>query len=322
MTLLFFTLLLRKRHFICFRLLRLAVSAIGTCCKELLKSAEVVSTSWGARSTSDFCTASEILSFAEVFLPEIANNLMSGLYSFFLKLFLEQITELIMKYIALDMDGNEYFYLEHVADIGNPTAFVNSKRKVRCTRWNKISSYYNFDNIQLLTEMRSVRSFFYTAIKGKDWSSDFMSISRCSVVDKRRESNCNSDQFRVTDLDRSSNSQRVAKSDPLLNKSVGTDQNAGTQVKPGISFSRADASNMQRQVQNLHGAIEVIAGLVKLLWYFCSIASFCRRRTLPRPCSLRSVLRVIAKSLMNSGDSLRYSLVNVKLLLGTKLRLC
>lgn len=77
-----------------------------------------------------FSAVADILSFAEIFIAEISGAFMTGLYALFLKMLLEQITELILKHLALDIDGNEYFYLEHVADIGSKTAFSSSKKKV------------------------------------------------------------------------------------------------------------------------------------------------------------------------------------------------
>lgn len=115
-----------------FQCIRLAATAVHALCKELVKSAESASTAHNGSVDCRFSSVADILSCVDFLVKDIGNFLMNGLFLFFLKLLLEQITELIFKFVALDMDGDEYFYLEHVSDIGNATAFKNSKKKV-CT---------------------------------------------------------------------------------------------------------------------------------------------------------------------------------------------
>ena len=55
---------------------------------------------------------------------------MNGLFSFFLKLLLEKLTQLIVKNLALDIDGKEYFYAEQINNIGKADAFAKSRSQV------------------------------------------------------------------------------------------------------------------------------------------------------------------------------------------------
>jgi hypothetical protein len=72
----------------------------------------------------------DIIERAKLVLSDIRSQLMNGLFSFFIRLFLERVTELIVSNLALDMDGNAFYYALAIDDCGGVDANQLSQSKV------------------------------------------------------------------------------------------------------------------------------------------------------------------------------------------------
>jgi hypothetical protein len=81
---------------------------------------------------SAFSALSEAFSFALLLTSSLKALLHKGSYELFLRYFLEQLVLLAFQNLALDMDGNEYYYGASAKDIGNKDAFRNSQKMVFC----------------------------------------------------------------------------------------------------------------------------------------------------------------------------------------------
>ena len=79
---------------------------------------------------SAFSALSEAFSFALLLISNMKAVLCRRSYELLLHYLLEQLVLLAFQNLALDMDGNEYFYGASARDIGNKEAFHNSQKMV------------------------------------------------------------------------------------------------------------------------------------------------------------------------------------------------
>lgn len=75
-------------------------------------------------------TIRDIIGRAKLVISDIRGQLMNGLFCFFIRLFLERVIELIVSNLALDMDGNMFFYALAIDDCSESDANKLSQQQV------------------------------------------------------------------------------------------------------------------------------------------------------------------------------------------------
>ena len=118
----------------------LSLDAIVAICNSVLKAADAAAMAYGDVRGSAFSALSEAFSFALLLISSMKAVLCKGAYELFLRYFLEQLVVLAFQNLALDIDGNEYYYGASAKDIGSKEAFKNSQKMVlflHCLKLNK-----------------------------------------------------------------------------------------------------------------------------------------------------------------------------------------